>query len=357
MQLVRKVSDEFWWGVARACDYATFYHTPIWRELARRVNPARFHDATIGAILPSGVRVVLPLVRTRSFGPLRWLNSTFEGCYGGYIADGPVTPEEATWLYQRACAWPTYSLYMLENPLAKPLPEQAQGRFSLAVNEVAHTVSLDADFDTVFSRFQRTQRKDYRRGLKRGVQVRTTDALEDYRAYFRVYRDAVQRWGHGDSYGYSWSFFEHIHALSLLHPEQIKLWVMTVDEQVVGGTVMFYWGAQASAWNGTVHRDFLDYEVMPVGDTEMIRDAVERGFRYFDFNTSSLNAGVGAYKERFGSALVPVRLWHYKPPALHYTRSVADGLRRMFAQPQAFPQLVGGSLVLEGYFPMLASMV
>lgn len=357
MRLIRKVSDDFWWSVARACSYATFFHTPIWREMARRADPRRFHDATFGAVLPSGVRVVFPLVRTRHLGPLRWLHSTFEGCYGGFIADGPVSPAEAAQIYRHVCRWSTYSLHILENPLGESLPEELQGHFSLVVNEVAHTVRLDADFETVFSRFQKTQRKDYRRGLKRGVQVRATSAIEDYRAYYDVYRDAVGRWGHDERYGYSWHIFEQLHSLSQVYPEQIKLWVMTVEGRVVGGTVMFYWGTHASAWNGTAHRDFLDYEVMPVGDTEMIRDAIERGYSYFDFNTSALNEGVSAYKQRFGAEAMPVRLWRYKLRAPRPMRSLFDGLRRAREQLAVVPQLVGGLAGADVMLSGLAAML
>jgi lipid II:glycine glycyltransferase (peptidoglycan interpeptide bridge formation enzyme) len=316
LQILNSVPDDFWWEVARNCNCATFYHTPIWRDLALRTEPENLYDATCGAILPSGVRLVFPLVGTRQVGPLHWLHSTFEGCYGGFIADGPVSQREAIQFYEKLCSWPTYALSFLETPMAQPLPEELHDKYELVVQDAAYVLKLGADFDETFAGFQRTQRKDYRRGLKRGVKVRSTTAIEDYRAYYEIYRDAVARWGHDQSYGYDWPFFEQLFSLSQIYPEQIKLWVMTVDTQVVGGTIMFYWGTQASAWNGTAHRDFLNYDVMPVGDTEIIRDAITRGYRYFDFNTSSLNPGVITYKQRFGADAIPIRLWRFKQPML-----------------------------------------
>lgn len=316
MHIIRKITDEFWWNVARKCSYATFYHTPIWKEFAERSFPGLYRDETFGAILPNGVRVVFPMISTRRLGPFRSMISTFEGCYGGFIADGPVSPEEAAQIYKYVCTYSTYSFYILDNPLGQPLPDTIKPKFRLMFNEVTYTVHLDADFDTIFSRFQRTQRKDYRRGLKRGVQVRAANSLDDYHAYFLIYLDAIDRWGKEASKRYDWFLFEQCYYLSQIYPENIKLWVMTFDEKVVGGSIVFYWGQQATAWNGTAHRDFLDYEVMPVGDTEMIRDAITRGFRYFDFNTSSLDEGVMMYKQRFGAESIPINIWRFENPLL-----------------------------------------
>jgi hypothetical protein len=134
------------------------------------------------------------------------------------------------------------------------------------------------------------------------------------RAYFPVYRDAVDRWGKDAKYGYSWPLFEHCYYLSQLYPEHIKLWLMIVDEHIIGGRIAFYWNQQVTGWNGTAYREFLNHNVMPVADTEIIRDAIARGFRYMDFNTSGGNQGVIDYKKRFGSVAIPVNMWIYKHP-------------------------------------------
>lgn len=316
MHILNPVTDEFWWDVARNCSYATFYHTPLWREIAMRTFPERYTDATIGAILPNGVRAVLPMLSKRRIGPFRWLHSTFENCYGGLIADGPVTESEALAIYAQACDWSTYTFYLIDHPIGPPLHAQLRGRLTHVYSEPTYLVHLDADFETVFGRFQRTQRKDYRRGIRNGVQVRLADSLSDYQSYYAIYQDAVDRWGNERAQVYDWSLFETFYQQSLIYPEQIKLWIFMIDEQIVGGTIMFYWNKVASAWNGTAHRDFLEYDVMPVGDTEIIRDALERGYRYFDFNTSGLKEGVMIYKQRFGTQPKPVNMWRYENPIL-----------------------------------------
>jgi CelD/BcsL family acetyltransferase involved in cellulose biosynthesis len=160
------------------------------------------------------------------------------------------------------------------------------------------------------------------------VAIRLANSVDDYRIYHHIYRDAVDRWGEDVSYGFTIDQFEQIYQLSLIYPEHIKLWLMVLDDQIVGGTIVLYWGKHALAWNGTAHRDFLDYDVMPVGDTEMIRDAIARGYSYFDFSTCHDNQGLIEYKRRFGSTAIPLRGWLYEHPLLRSTRAAYQWLRR-----------------------------
>jgi hypothetical protein len=328
VRILRKISDDFWWEVARTCDYATFYHTPIWKELAERSFPGIYRSEAFGAILSSGVRIVFPIISTRRRGPLRWLESTFAGCYGGFIADGPVSPAEAAQLYKHACAiYSTYSFYVLDNPLGQPLPDAIKSQFNLVVSEDTYVIRLDTDFDTLFSRFSPSRRAAYRRGIKKGVQIRLAASLDDYRAYYVSYRDAVERWGENESFGYKWDLFEQIYQLSQAYPEQIKLWVMIVNEQIVGGRLFFYWNQHVSFWTGTAHRDFLHHNVIPVADTEILRDAVARGYGYFDFNTSGLTQGMVEYKRRFGSTGVNVSAWYFENPLITSARGTYQQIR------------------------------
>ncbi|RRR77903.1 MAG: GNAT family N-acetyltransferase [Candidatus Viridilinea halotolerans] len=318
MEILNTIDEDFWWEVAHNCSYATFYHTPLWGEIARRSFLGRYHDASFGAILARGVRVVFPLLRRERALPLplRWLHSTFENCYGGFIADGPVSEAEALQLYQHACDWSTYTLYATDNPFGPPLASSLHGLLQPVYTEPAYILPLDGDMKQVLKRFKHGRATCYRNGLRQGVQVRVVRSLAEAQAYYASYRDAVARWGEADDYGYPWEMFEQIYYLSQVYPEQIKIWLMLVNDQIAGGRLALYWNECASLWHGSAHRDFLRYNVMTVGDVEIMRHALERGYRWFDFNTSGLKAGVMQYKERFGCEVRQVTLWRFQHPGL-----------------------------------------
>lgn len=322
LRIMQPVPEDFWWNVARQCEYATFYHTPLWRDIALHSFPVQYQDATFGGILANRTRVVFPIIATRTIGPFRWLHSTFENCYGGFIADGPVNDDEAAELYQHACRISTYTLYTIDNPFDAPLPEPVQSMLQEVYTEPTYLVHLDADFDAIMARFSRARRTAYRRGLKKGVEVRQMRSLDEMVIYYGSYRDAIERWGEATGYGYPWHMFEQIYYLSQAYPEQIKIWIMIVNKQIAGGRMIFYWNKVASLWHGASHRDFLEYDVMPVGDTEIIRDALDHGYRYFDFNTSGNKEGVMTYKERFGTETRPVTMWRFANPLLQPVQQI-----------------------------------
>ena len=346
MRVLKKITGEFWWDVARTCDYATFYHTPIWQELAKRLFPGRYRDETFGAILPSGVRVIFPIVSKRRIGPLRWLESAPIGGYGGFIANGPVSPAEATQIYKQACAWSAASLYIVDNPLGSPLPDRVKPQFSLVVNETAYLVPLDADFDTVFARFSPALRKHYRNGIKNGAHIRLATSLDDYRAFYPNYRDAIDRWGRDENYGYTWYQIEQVYHLSQIYPENIKLWLIMLNEQIVGGRIVLYWNRHVIAWNGTAHRDSFKYNVMPVAHTETIRDAIQRDSRYLDLGTSGHKDSLIQFKQRFSPVAMPLGGWLYENPIISSTRMVYHKGRNTLAalrRREVVPKLVGQS--------------
>jgi hypothetical protein len=329
MHILRRISDEFWWDVARKCEYATFFQTPIWRDLVQWTVPDQYEDKSFGAILANGTKVVFPLMIKRRIGPVCALESMPLGGYGGVIADGPISPEEHTQLYARVRQWPAYSFYMVNNPFGPPPPEAALQPMFTVYNDTTYVVPLDSDFETIFARFRRNQRQEYRRGIKRGVKVRLAQSLDDYQAYYEVYRDAVARWGEELEFTYTMDVFAQIYFMSLRYPEQIKLWLITVDDEVAGGNLVYSWGPAAIIRNGTLHRKFFNYFIMPVGDTEVLRDALAQGYRYLDFCNSGTNLGGIEYKQRFTPHSMPVKGLLYEQPLVSSMRIPIYSARRI----------------------------
>lgn len=118
MRILEPVSRDVWWNIARACPRATFFHTPLWHELAS----ATYEDAqddTMGAMCNNDTRAVFPILQTGRTGRglFRSLVSTFAGCYGGVIADSPFSKTDVEKLYHAALAGNVGSFQLTGNPL------------------------------------------------------------------------------------------------------------------------------------------------------------------------------------------------------------------------------------------------
>jgi lipid II:glycine glycyltransferase (peptidoglycan interpeptide bridge formation enzyme) len=116
-----------------------------------------------------------------------------------------------------------------------------------------------------------------------------------------VYRDALRRW---DVQGrqvigvpYTWRQFEQCYELSCRQPEVAQLWLAEVDGQIVAGKWIFYWNQHVISWEGANRSAFLGHQPSSVLHIEIMRDAVQRGYAYYDFGPSGGVEGVIAFKD------------------------------------------------------------
>jgi CelD/BcsL family acetyltransferase involved in cellulose biosynthesis len=326
MKILRSVDRTTWLEVAERCPYATFFQTPLWHDLALATAPEQA-DATIGAVLPGGVRAVLPLLRARRLGPWRELHSTAALCYGGIIADGPVSPAEAAQLYRAACGWRTLRLRLTESPFA-PLPAPAG---AVVQEDSTHILRLGGGFDALFAGFSKSQQAHYRRGLRRGVTVRRAADMDDVRAYFAVYQATLRRWRAGDGAlpgtEEPWRRFAAGAELAARHPGQVALWLAEVGGRVVSGAWVFSWNGHVVYWHGATDDAFFDHHPAVVLHTEIIREAAARGAAIYDFNPSGGLPGVAEFKRRFGAEPLPVRRISFDDRSLSLARALRAQLQ------------------------------
>ncbi|HEX7052154.1 MAG TPA: GNAT family N-acetyltransferase [Longimicrobiales bacterium] len=308
MKILERMDEASWWEVARACDYATFFHTPLWRRLA--VETFRgCRDASIGAELDDGVRVVFPLIAHRSRLPWRAaeVSSTFGGCYGGPIADGPLDTDDRRRLFRAVVARAPGGLHLTGNPLHGPFGDiEGLGRRL----DGTHRLELDAPFTTLSTRFSRGHRANIAKGRRLGVTTRIAESVSDYRGYYLVYKDSLTRWGAAATSRYPWRLFANGARLAGGHRDHIALWLAEFEGRIAAGAWMFYWNQHAVYWHGAARTDMRHTRASHVLLADVIEDACRRGLRWFDFNPSGGHAGVAEFKRRFGAMHTPVERWH-----------------------------------------------
>lgn len=324
MRILHTVDEEAWWDVARKCEYATFFHTPLWHKLAVMTNP-KSKDVSLEINLSSGVRAILPLLEIKNIkGVGSTIYSTFAGCYGDLIADGPIAEEDRQHIYEHLFSRLVARVQINGNPL---VDEQITCSKYSSTSDFTHVLHLDPTFDSVYSNFSKGHRSSYKRGRKMGVTVRAAATLDDYNAYYLAYQDSIERWGSRTSTIYPQELFVNGFYLARDYPENIKLWLAEVDHQVIGGAWVFYWNQHADNWHGASYKDFFDHYPNNVLHTEIIKDAFARGYRYYDFNPSGGFENVARFKGRFGAEKQHFLRWKYETEILQVGRKVASFLR------------------------------
>ena len=325
MQILGNIDDQFWLEVARKCGYATFFHTPLWQRLAIQTYP-HYQDVAVCCELKSGVRVVLPLLETRSIkGFYRCLVSTFAGCYGGLIADGPLTVTEKQQVYNAVLAQHRLGeLHITGNPLADG--HELLARFNRR-EDYTHLFTLDKDYNAISRNFSKGHRSAITQGRRMGVTTRLASSLSDYQNYYGAYMDSLRRWGDNATSRYPWKLFAAGYDLAREFPDHLKLWLAELEGKVIAGAWVFYWNEHVVWWHGASFADSFAYRPNNVLQADIIKDACDHGYKYYDFNPSGGHNAVAKFKQNFGAERQAFICHSYSTKTYHVIRMLARTLK------------------------------
>lgn len=321
LRLLHAVDEKTWWRVAEHCPYATFSHTPAWQTLVLEAFPD-LQPATLAAECPDGTLAILPLIRTGSAakGLLHGQTSTFAGCYGGPIADGPLDDEVVATLYRVAVGRRVATLEVCGNPYAPHSLPALTGTHT--TTDTTHVIELSLGHERLRSGYSRSHRNAANRARKAGVQVRESRAEEDYRRYYRLYRDTLERWGDRATSVYPRRLFEAGARLAARHPRHIRLWLAERDGEAVAGAWTFAWNGHLYYWHGASRAEEMSSGVNQLLQDEIIRQAAAEGFRHYDLYPSGGHAGVETFKRRFGARALPLTRWHYSGRTVNFLQAL-----------------------------------
>ena len=227
--------------------------------------------------------------------------STFAGCYGGPIADGPLSAEDWCALRLAAVKGNIRCFRETANPLA---PAESAAPWT-SVPDFTHMLGLNRDFDSILAAFSRGHRGAVAKAMKAGVDINHAADLSEYREYYAMYEASRQRWGDAASSNYPLRLFEAISELASTRPAEVKLWQARDGTRLLAGALIFYWNRHAVYWHGAAYAKFFHLRATTLLLAEAIRDACERGYAYFDFNPSGGHEGTAEFKRRFGAETKP----------------------------------------------------
>lgn len=303
MKITRITDEDVWWGIAKQCRQATFFHTPLWHRLATKTL-SNYEDISVHIELDNGGQAVFPLLTIkRAKGLTQRIFSTYAGCYGGLLTSEEIPSAKQKEIYRHVYSNGVSQLYITSNPIAKQKVFAQEGKVN---NDFTHILMLNADFESIYKGFSKGHKSSFKRGERLGVTVRVAKSLMDYRAYYGAYEDSLRRWGNKASSFYPWELFKNGFELSQKYPENIKLWLAEVDQIVIAGAWVFYWNQHVDWWHGAAYEKWFDYYPNNVLQTVIIKDAIEKGFKFYDFNPSGGHESVAHFKKRFGAEKVKV---------------------------------------------------
>ena len=307
---IQPFNDELndrWDAFVRESVNGTLFHT---RNFLSYHPEGRFTDASFAVFKKDELFALFPAVRGNWDGK-DTLQSHRGASYGGYVYQEGLSISNAYQLTEQLIRHaknegmqrivitlpPIIYNHRLSNYIDFAL---IQNGFQYRKREVSSIVYLEDDIDLNVQKFKQTNRTAFRRAMKLGVEVHRS---EDYEAFYRILKKNLKI-RHGVQPTHT---LEELILLKEMFPDDIRLFGAFAGDEMVAGVVMFDCNRDVSlAFYISHNEERQQYRGVNILFYHIIKDCIERGFRYLDFGIFTVhmepNFGLGRFKEGFGSS-------------------------------------------------------
>ena len=323
MKFFNNVNFDEWQEIVNKCEYSTFFHTPNWSKIFTETYPGMKIE-TKKFVLDDQTKVILPLISAGSkIGLFGSYFSNIAGVYGGVISERKITKKEISEIFTFLIGRNIARVLIVGNPFFDYiLPEQ----FRVKV-DFTHILKLSEDKEKLWVNYSHGARQCINKAKKSGVVCRiANNNTDEWKKYYSIYQKALKRWGDKATSHYPFSLFENM--IKLRDPN-IKLWLAIFDNKVVGGSLNFYHNGHCVVWHASFLSDYFKYGISNFLYHNIILDAKEKGYKYYDFNPSGGHEGTANFKEAFGSERLPVQRWEWENP---FIRIITSAKRKIIGR-------------------------
>lgn len=319
-----------WDAFVRACPQASFFHLSAWAGLISTVFGHRTHY--VFAERGGEIVAVLPLVEVKSrlFGHA--LTSLPFAVYGG-IAGSDADARRA--LEARADSLArelgvSHLEYRNMQPANPGWPRQDL--------YVTFRKTLEADEEANMNAIPRKQRAMVRKGIKNGLQA-TLDA--DVERFFSVYADNVRRHG-TPAMPRKW-----FAALREAFGEDCEVMTITgPDGQLLSSVLSFYFRDEILPYYAGDMPAARDLAANDFKYWELMRRALARGCKVFDYGRSKVGTGPYSFKKNWGFEPTPLSYEYvlYKRDSVPQNNPMNPKYRAFIAMWKRLPLPVANTL-------------
>jgi len=309
------VPREAWESAVKSDPGALVTQSLPWRDAL--FASGRYRDVSRLYEFGSGQRIVLPLAqRTHLPGRVATVSSWPQPwAVGGPISPaGRVTgPEAAAVLTDLASSGAAATEVKLRHDADPNWLTAASVKFG-AVQIADWILDLDGGFEHVWSgRFSSSVRRAVRKAERSGLDIQVDRVGGQLDTFYQLYQKSVVRWA-AMQHAPVWltrarmaGDVSPVRAALLVEAfgPQLAVWIARVGGQPAAALVILHSGSYAKYLWGAMDKRLAG----PVRAADLlhrlaIEEACQLGFRYYDLGGADPESSLGAYKRKFGAALV-----------------------------------------------------
>lgn len=281
---LQSAQDQEWNDYVRSHDQGTPFHLTNWRDA---ITNAFGHESIyLAAKKGKKISGVLPITHVKSilFGNI--LSSVGFAAYGGILADDI---EIFDFLLKKAedTAKELNADYLDLKFLSSPpcnLP--STDLYVTFIKEISD------DHEENLKAIPRKQRAMVRKGIKSGLQaIVSNDRLDDF---YEIFASNVHRLG---TPVYSQKWFQ---ALLDAYGDDAEVLLIGYNGKIISGVLSFYYGDTVLPYYAASLVEFRKFAPNDFQYWELMKRAVNRGCRYFDYGRSKKGTGQFQFKKNWG---------------------------------------------------------
>lgn len=321
---IREASSNEWDIIWHSCEYATYFHSREWAKIWNVYSDGKMRPHPLLITFSDGNKALLPFSMHKEHkGLVTFYVSSPAGTFGGWISSDTLLKAHTR---------------LIISYIAKKIPNLTW-RFNPYCNNVAdidaplvpdHTrvINTVCEFDQVFRKWSKGNKAAVKQAVRFGVTARIASSIADWQTYYTAYQESAARWGDRRTSFYDWQLFK---TMFELNSDLIRLWVADYKGNIIAGALCFYSRKHVAYWHGASLQSSFGLRPSNLLLSEVIRDAIDRGYVWFDFNPSSGHPGVEAFKKSFGTTVMPAPIYQTvstKSKLVIYLANMVSYLRR-----------------------------
>lgn len=293
MAKVQPVSVSEWEREADRWETFSFFQTPQWLDILCKAFDD-FQNRTVRLEGPSGVAVLLPLVRSRKApGLYSWLSLPY-GTYGGPLAERGA--KSRSWDLVRAyLEGQRFSAVNLTLPPGTRPPDWKGYRVHSLTTQV---LDLRPGFSSVMDRcFSAACRRAIRKAERSRIEIRLLEKELFFEPFFVLYEQSMKRWGLNK--GFSPRLFELLWAAS-----GVQYWGALHQGQLVSAALILTQGSHQYYWLGVMDEATQSLRPNNLLFSRILEHSCQNAVETFDLGNSDGLIGVFNFKKSFGPEVV-----------------------------------------------------
>jgi hypothetical protein len=310
---------DLWEQTLAADPTALVFQTPAWLDCLCEYGG--YQDASRLYELPSGRRLVLPMVRRRGGRGVLAIDASFPASWGvgGVIASGTVRADDLATVFADLAGRRVLRTSVRPNPLANDIWAKVCPPRAVTVPRLAHVLDLDGGFGRVWDqRFTGSARTAVRKAERAGLTVECDTTGRLAAVFYALFERSLDRWArqqHEPRALARWRGHRRdpLHKLQLIAErlaDRCRLWVAwRAGEPAAAILVLqdsnasYTRGAMDKELAGPTRANYLLHRLA-------IEQACDAGCRHYHMGESGGSASLAQFKTRFGARPFPYAEYH-----------------------------------------------